>query len=110
MPIEDEIGKRAKKRQRTTPKESGLAARIGKSRGGNRKEVDPGEIDGTALTQFVHAVLRDGCAFMLGITSDGGAYVFTLFDGEDREKVYVGANEDINEELIQLSYIFGGVE
>ena len=59
-------------------------------------------VDSTLVTRLAAAIGRDGGAVRLGYTRDGGAYAIGLYNGDDRQTVYVSPNDDIDGELRRM--------
>jgi len=52
-------------------------------------EVGKWDIKTDRTAQAILAVLGAGCAVMLGVTRDGGAVHVTVYDGDEKHRVYV---------------------
>lgn len=58
------------------------------------------------LGMALDTVLAQGCAFMFGLTRDGGAMVLTVLDGDERHRTYCSSQHDLEQaiEAIELVY------
>lgn len=63
-------------------------------------------VDRDMLYAVVVAVTNAGGAIRFGLTSDGGAFALGVFSNGSQEKVYVGANDDINTTLQSIGEAF----
>ncbi len=63
-------------------------------------------VDRDLLHAVVVEVTRAGGAIRFGLTSDGGAFALGVFSNGNQEKLYVGANDDINGTLQAIGEAF----
>lgn len=63
-------------------------------------------VDRDMLYAVVVAVTAAGGAIRFGLTSDGGAFALGVFSNGNQEKIYVGANDDINGTLQMIGEAF----
>jgi len=47
-------------------------------------------------TSVIDAIIRAGCAILLGQTRDGGALVLTILDGDNRHRTYCSTQEELD--------------
>jgi hypothetical protein len=71
-------------------------------KGGAPELASEASIGGT-----IDAVLRAGCALMLGHTRDGGALVITVLDGDDRHRTYCSNDEELDAAVRALANMYG---
>lgn len=79
---------------------------------GNRFAVLPGsrvdwsEVDNQAIRDAVVAVAAAGASILLGRTSDGGAFVVQVYDGNERLKRWPHTVEELEQDLRYISDVF----
>jgi len=73
-----------------------------------RKGGAPDIASAIGLGRALDAVLKAGCAFMVGRTRDEGALVLTILDGDDRHRTYCSSEEELDEAITALSTMYEG--
>jgi glycosyltransferase A (GT-A) superfamily protein (DUF2064 family) len=61
--------------------------------------ADWGNAQPELLQRAITLITQDHDAVMLGLTSDGGAYVFNIYHKGEASKEYIPGNEDIDQFL-----------
>jgi hypothetical protein len=56
----------------------------------------------TFFAQAVDAVVAQGCAILIGATRDGGAWVVTVLDGDERHRAYAHTAEELDSLITSL--------
>lgn len=103
MSVADEkLNKRGKGKGAAGGRMESLRSSRTKGNGINGNDIDP-----DAVRNAVVAVIGAGAALMFGLTSDGGALVITVLDGDDRYKEYLHEGEEINFYLAELAATYG---
>lgn len=51
---------------------------------------------------FVHLMVREGRAILLGVTSDGDVLSIKVYEDGDKEAYYIRSNSDVKEELADI--------
>jgi hypothetical protein len=73
-----------------------------------RKGGAPDIASAIGLGPALDALLKAGCAFMVGRTRDEGALVLTVLDQDDRHRTYCSTEEELDEAITALSMMYGG--
>lgn len=102
MPSAEEIARGAKRPTKKTDKSTRFDQLKARSGG----VVDITAQDVRVLGGAVQAVVGDGGAIMFGMTSDGGALVVTLYEGDDRKKEYLHGHEEIEQFLMGVIELY----
>ncbi len=71
-----------------------------------RKGGAPDIAAAAGLGAALDALLKAGCAIILGQTRDGGALVVTVLDGDDRHRTYCSSEEELDEAIIALTTMY----
>jgi len=69
--------------------------------------ADWASVDGGMVVRAVAALGAHGGAMRLGYTRDGGAYAIGIYDGDDKQTVYVSPNESVEEVLQEIIDHYG---
>jgi len=59
-------------------------------------------VDGTLVVKAIAAIGVDGGAIRFGYTRDGGAYAIGLYDGDQKNTIYVSPNESVEDALREI--------
>jgi len=94
---EKAIERKGKGRGKTTPTSQSAWAKARDASSADLTAIDPALI-GSA----VQAVAMAGAALMVSTTRDGGAVSITVFDNDEKERVYAHSSEEIE-------YVFRGL-
>lgn len=65
--------------------------------------ADWASVDGSLVVRAVAAIGVGGGALRLGYTRDGGAYAIGIYDGDNKETIYVSPNDDVEETLREIA-------
>lgn len=60
-------------------------------------------VDGGLVVRAVAAIGVSGGALRLGYTRDGGAYAVGIYDGDDKQTIYVSPNDSVEEVLREIA-------
>lgn len=80
--------------------------------GGSRFSATPGrsvdwsEVDNQILRDAVVAVAGAGASILLGRTSDGGAFVVQVYDGDERLKRWPHSVDELEQDLAYIRDVF----
>lgn len=94
---DEQIERDSTKKNAASKKRESFKARKGASVG-----ADWGTVDAAILQRCIETLTRDGGAIRLGYTRDGGAFAIGIYQGDDRETVYISPNDDPNEVMKEL--------
>ena len=56
----------------------------------------------------IDALVKAGCAIMLGRTRDEGALVLTILDGDDRHRTYCSSEEELDAAFDAMAEMYKG--
>ena len=73
-----------------------------KRKGSGSGIADWAGVDGDCVVRCVAAIGVGGGALRLGYTRDGGAYAIGIYDGDDKQTIYVPPSESVEEVLNEI--------
>jgi hypothetical protein len=86
------------RKQQDSEDSGGAFETFGKRKGGS--SLSYGDLNPQILARFVNAVITEGAALLLAITSDGGAYSMRIIEDKKPRTAYPSSVEEA-EEIMQ---------
>ena len=84
--------------------------REGKTTRRKRKPSEPAhwtDAPAWVIGAFIHAIVSDGRAVLMGTTSDGGALVCRVYDDGEADSNYIKPRDDVHEILSDILEDYG---